>query len=674
MERRTSVARHIPFAPAGAPAKRHSAAILIAGCSIALGALSGSANEDEGRQPGATATPIKHVIVILGENRGFDHVFATYKPRGGQHIANLLSRGIVDEQGRPGPNFHRAAQFMVTPQPKYFIAAPDGDKTPYVTLPPPDLNGVPQSGSDSHPPPFATVAVAQAAEPSLKPADAVLLTTGASGLPGSSGPDTRIANVTFLPNGPFQLTARDPRNGQALPYDAYTEDTVHRFFQMWQQSDCATSHAQRGNPAGCLSDLYPFVTTTFAAPREQGSGSPMGFFNMQTGDAPYLKSLADKYTLADNYHQAVMSGTGPNHIMLGTGDMHFFSDGHGHPLPPPPVPPQLFGLPPTAPPISLIANPDPIPTTNNHYKDDLAGASRIYVNCSDEDQPGVAPITSYLRSLPYEVQSNCAPGRFYPVNNIFPGFHPDGRPANPFTPHPAADGSDFVFIPPSDVRTIGDLLIAKNVSWKYYGGGYNDAVAGRPNAFCPVCNPMQYVTSIMADPAVRTAHTKDVLDLFTDIANDTLPSVSFVKPSGLVDGHPLSSKLNLFEAFLRNIVERIEGKPELFAKTAILVTFDEGGGYYDSGFIQPVDFFGDGPRVPLLVISPRTRGGRVVHTYYDHVSILKFIERNWRLLPITDRSRDNLPNPIMDEANPYVPRNMPAIGDLMDIFRADDPD
>ena len=117
----------------------------------------------------------------------------------------------------------------------------------------------------------------------------------------------------------------------------------------------------------------------------------------------------------------------------------------------------------------------------------------------------------------------------------------------------------------------------------------------------------------------------------------------------------------MFEAFLRNIVERIEAKPELFEETAIFVTFDESGGYYDSGFIQPLDFFGDGPRVPLLVISPRARGGRVVHTYYDHVSILKFIERNWLLTPLTNRSRDNLPNPVMDDGNPYAPRDEPAL-------------
>ena len=263
---------------------------------------------------------------------------------------------------------------------------------------------------------------------------------------------------------------------------------------------------------------------------------------------------------------------------------------------------------------------------------------------------------------------NCAPSHYYAVNGISPGFHPNGRLASPFNLPPAQDGSDFVFLPPSNVPTIGDALIAKNVTWRYYGGGFNDAVAGRPNGYCSECNPMLYATSIMADPAVRTEHLKDIVDFFADTTNDTLPAVSFVKPSGLVNGHPLESKIILFEAFLKNILGRINAKPQLFAKTVILVIFDEAGGLYDSGFIQPLDFFGDGPRVPLLAISPHALGGRVVHTYYDHVSILKFIERNWGLPPLSARSRDNLPNPVADDENPYVPRNMPAIGDLMEMF------
>jgi phospholipase C len=100
----------------------------------------------------------------------------------------------------------------------------------------------------------------------------------------------------------------------------------------------------------------------------------------------------------------------------------------------------------------------------------------------------------------------------------------------------------------------------------------------------------------------------------------------------------------------------------------LFITWDEGGGYYDSGYIQPIDFFGDGPRIPLIVVSPFTTGGHVSHTYGDHVSILKFIERNWGLSPLTGRSRDNLPNPISDDDHPYVPRNSPALGDLFDMF------
>jgi phospholipase C len=95
---------------------------------------------------------------------------------------------------------------------------------------------------------------------------------------------------------------------------------------------------------------------------------------------------------------------------------------------------------------------------------------------------------------------------------------------------------------------------------------------------------------------------------------------------------------------------------------------DEGGGYWDSGYMQPLDFFGDGPRIPLIVVSPFSRGGRVVHSYGDHASILKFIEKNWGLAPITHRSRDNLPNPVARQGNPYVPVNAPAISDLIDMF------
>jgi phospholipase C len=105
----------------------------------------------------------------------------------------------------------------------------------------------------------------------------------------------------------------------------------------------------------------------------------------------------------------------------------------------------------------------------------------------------------------------------------------------------------------------------------------------------------------------------------------------------------------------------------LWSTTAIFITEDEGGGFYDSGYIQPVDFFGDGTRIPLLIVSPYSTGGNVNHSYADHVSIIKFIERNWGLGTIGANTRDTFPNPTVG-SDPYVPTNSPALDDLFDAF------
>ena len=75
-----------------------------------------------------------------------------------------------------------------------------------------------------------------------------------------------------------------------------------------------------------------------------------------------------------------------------------------------------------------------------------------------------------------------------------------------------------------------------------------------------------------------------------------------------------------------------------------------------------------GTRIPMLVVSPYARQGAVDHTYYDHASVLKFIEHNWRLQPLSNRSRDNKPNPVATGADPYRPVNNSAVGDLMAMF------
>jgi len=258
------------------------------------------------------------------------------------------------------------------------------------------------------------------------------------------------------------------------------------------------------------------------------------------------------------------------------------------------------------------------------------------------------------------------------INNLSPGFLPNGVVD-------AAGVTSGSKVPPSGLRTIGDALNEKGISWAYYGGGYNAAVRASNGStdpqdlflafnYCDICNFESYASSIMGDATQRAEHIKDATDFFDALKNDDLPAISFVKPDSMVDGHPASSKLGLFEAMLENIVDKLTSRPSIFKDTALFVAFDEGGGYWDSGYFQPPDFFGDGPRIPFIVVSPYSRGGKVVHTYYDHVSVLKFIERNWSLKPLTGRSRDNLPNPTSAKGNPYVPTNAPAIGDLFEMF------
>ena len=89
-----------------------------------------------------TATPIKHVIVIIGENRSFDHVFATYVPKKGETVWNLLSEGIVNKDGTPGPNFSKAEQNAAKDQaPDAFLLSPDKDTFQGTVLPAPLVGG-----------------------------------------------------------------------------------------------------------------------------------------------------------------------------------------------------------------------------------------------------------------------------------------------------------------------------------------------------------------------------------------------------------------------------------------------------------------------------------------------------------------------------------------------------
>jgi phospholipase C len=674
-----------------------------------------------------TQTPIKHVIVIIGENRSFDHVFATYVPsRPGQTVNNLLSEGIIAldaySNAIPGSNFQKAHQLaaMDLGSTDTFLLSPPTQLFPEDQLPAPLVGGpkisyIPNQCTDGTPitqcP--ASLTLAEQSETGLDPGYYPDLLSGGTGQTKAT-PDERISNVNALPAGPFQLT-----NGTAFTYDAYSASPVHRFYQMWQQLNCDLGQASATNPSGCNANLFSWVEVTVGAgtngvkqpaacvPGKPATGcfsteylsgatttgegsTALGFYNVQQGDVPYFTSLVDQYAMSDNFHQSVDGGTGANHIMFGHADAIWFSDGNGNPTAPPNGAQVLIGGP-DAGTVNEVENPNPAPGTNNWYTEDGYGTSGnagfpppyspspvsgggSYSNCSDPSQPGVQQIRNYLASLPRPIDPRCDANHYYLLNNYNPGWFGNGNnayidqnPANtPFT------------IPPSSTRSIGDSLNEHHISWKYYGDQWNNYVNdpyqlnyGTPgptaDEYCNICNPFQYDTSIMSNPEQVAAHIQDSINLYGDIAGNSLPAVSIVKPSGYTDGHPSSSKLDLFEGFVKKIVDWVQASP--YARdTAIFITFDEGGGYYDSGYVQPLDFFGDGTRIPLILVSDYAKRGYISHEYADHVSIIKFIERNWQLGPITTRSRDNFPNPVVTEGNPYVPVNSPAIGDLFDMF------
>jgi phospholipase C len=373
-----------------------------------------------------TATPIKHVILIIGENRTFDHVFATYQPvNPNETVLNLLSQDIVKADGSPGANYTKALQYQGNDLRTYQLAPP---KTPYATLPPALVGGPstpfvcqllnpPVTTGTSCPATPANLAQAQAIENGLAPTYVQYLLTGGTGQT-SGTPDKRIEydgqNASNLPPGPFQIT------NASHPYDAYYASPVHRYFQMYQQFDCSATTATSGNPSGCRADLFPWVEVSVGVgqngkappvpftPESTGEGSTaMGFYNVQSGDAPYLKSLADTYTMSDNFHQGVMGGTGANHIMLGYGFGIWFSNGAGTPGTPPHVRvnPAMPGTPPAGSTnaLSQIENPDPQPGTNNYYTQDGYGGGSgsptavsphanygggSYVDCDNTNQPG----------------------------------------------------------------------------------------------------------------------------------------------------------------------------------------------------------------------------------------------------------------------------------------------
>lgn len=224
---------------------------------------------------------------------------------------------------------------------------------------------------------------------------------------------------------------------------------------------------------------------------------------------------------------------------------------------------------------------------------------------------------------------------------------------------PPVNGPTEVFMgpidlaPPPDEQTypnIGDRLAAAARSWAWYNEGWNtvkpwalktafgpgdgSVVVDSPQHYLSHHNPFQYFPSWFAN--VKAGHIRDGADFLEDLKTGHLPNVAFLKATGAHDEHPADSAPRWGEAWVEGLLKAIGDSP-LWAKTAIVITYDEGGGFWDHVAPPTPDAYGCGTRVPALLVSPWARRGYIDHRIADTTSILALIEARFGLKPLQRR-------------------------------------
>jgi acid phosphatase len=202
--------------------------------------------------------------------------------------------------------------------------------------------------------------------------------------------------------------------------------------------------------------------------------------------------------------------------------------------------------------------------------------------------------------------------------------------------HPPSDSDPNLLVPPQTMPHIGDRLDAKGISWTWYSGGFNDAVAGRTDQrFEFHHHPLSFFADLAPGTPAQRVHLKDLTDLDADIANDRLPQVVFYKPIAKLNLHPGYTELASGDAHLGELIAKLQ-QTSAYKDMLIIVTYDENGGFWDHVAPPRRDRWGPGSRVPLIAIGPTVRRRHVEHTPYEFGSILKTIEDRFGLSPLND--------------------------------------
>ena len=190
---------------------------------------------------------------------------------------------------------------------------------------------------------------------------------------------------------------------------------------------------------------------------------------------------------------------------------------------------------------------------------------------------------------------------------------------------------DAIRVPPCfDFLTEGDLLRDADIPWAYY------AATNRQYGY--IWSAYSAIERYRNDPERWAEHMRPVEDLIDDIDRGLLPPVTWVTPRGELSDHVGGNSWCHGYNWTTEVINAVMASP-MWRDTAIFLTWDDYGGFYDHVTPPAIDPDGFGFRVPLLTISPYARRGVVDHRLGEFSSVLRFIEDNWGLTQLTDRDR-----------------------------------
>jgi phospholipase C len=197
---------------------------------------------------------------------------------------------------------------------------------------------------------------------------------------------------------------------------------------------------------------------------------------------------------------------------------------------------------------------------------------------------------------------------------------------------------------------VGDTMTAAGISWAWYnenwnsvkpwalktafGAGDGSAVIDTPNLYVPHHNPFQYYPSW--NDNVRAGRMRDAEDFAQDLKSGKLPQVSFIKATAIHDEHPAESAPQWGESWVMALLKELANSPA-WSRTAVIITYDEGGGFWDHVAPPQPDEYGCGTRIPAFIISAYARRGYVDHKFGDTTSVLSFINARFGLKPLGPR-------------------------------------